>query len=68
MNPADVTSSGLSLFTVQRIMEHRVTVWADKKRRQRLATDVILAARIRRAQLGAPAVWTTRPAVGRTRP
>lgn len=68
MNPGDVTSSGLSLFTVQRIMEHRVNIWADAKRRQRLALDTILAAKIRRTQLGAPAVWTTRPSGGRTRP
>lgn len=56
--PSDVTSSGLSLFTVRQIMADRVTVWADRKHAERLKQDVIRTARIRRSQLGMQAFNT----------
>jgi len=59
-----ITSCGLTLDAVQRIMVDRVTVWAAAKRARRLARNpldkaegVITDARQRRAAIHGPVPW-----------
>lgn len=47
LGPSDLTSSGLSLFTVERMMEARVNRWAARKLRERIVREAVIARRDR---------------------
>lgn len=61
----EVTSSGLSVFTVRRMMEDRVNIWAARKLQERVLREAVVGRRARlRSVLGAA---LTNPTVQRTR-